>query len=417
MLMTGTAITGESGPCVKKRILFVDDEPMILKLFEIMFERLRTEWEMDFANSGFTAVQLMAKAPYDVIVSDMRMPRMNGAELLTEVMRSYPKTARIILSGFADQEMIMKCVGVTHQYLSKPCGVEILRSTLARVCALDRWLADDKLRVILGQLETLPSPPALYSRIMEELQSPNASMQSIGEIVGQDFGLLPKLLQLVNSAFFGISQNVTSAIEAVQLLGVETVKSLALSIHVFSCFDKSRCPDISIDSLWRHSVAVATSAKKIAELEQGDQQMVEAAFTSGLLHDVGKLLLATSLPSAFREAITLVKVRQIPFWEAEREIFGATHADVGAYLFGLWGLPIAIVESVAWHHCPAQSQPLTLSPLTAVHAADALENERNGSVIGSVPTSVDLQYLAELGLNDRFSVWRRVCFEPERRSQ
>src|SRR4029079_5554866 len=97
------------------------------------------------------------------------------------------------------------------------------------------------------------------------------------------------------------------------------------------------------------------------------------------------------------EAISLAKIRQIPFWQAEREIFGATHADVGAYLFGLWGLPIAIVESVAWHHCPAQSQPLTLSPLTAVHAADALDNERSGSVIGSVPASADLQYLAELG--------------------
>ena len=109
--MSSTSITGEPGPCVKKRILFVDDEPMILKLFEIMFERLRNEWEMDFANSGFTAVQLMTKAPYDVIVSDMRMPKMNGAELLTEVMKRHPKTARIILSGFADQEMIMKCVG------------------------------------------------------------------------------------------------------------------------------------------------------------------------------------------------------------------------------------------------------------------------------------------------------------------
>jgi HD-like signal output (HDOD) protein len=406
MLMTGIPINGE--PRFRKRILFVDDEPMILKLFEIMFERLRTDWEMDFANSGFTAVQLMAKAPYDVIVSDMRMPRMNGAELLTEVMRRYPKSARIILSGFADQEMIMKCVGVTHQYLAKPCGVEILRSTLTRVCALDRWVSDDKLRVILGQLETLPSPPALYSRIMEELESPSASMQSIGEIIAQDFGLLPKLLQLVNSAFFGISQDVTSATEAVQLLGVETVKSLALSIHVFSCFDKRRCPDISIDSLWRHSVGAAALAKKIVEFEHGDQQMAEAAFTSGLLHDVGKLLLATSVPAAFREAIILAKVRQIPFWEAEREIFGATHADVGAYLFGLWGLPIAIVESVAWQHCPAQSQPLVFNPLTAVHVADALENERSGAVIGGVSTSVDPQYLAELGLSDRFSVWREV---------
>jgi HD-like signal output (HDOD) protein len=190
-------------------------------------------------------------------------------------------------------------------------------------------------------------------------------MQSIGEIIAQDFGLLPKLLQLVNSAFFGISHDVTSAIEAVQLLGVETVKSLALSIHVFSCFDNRRCPDISIDSLWQHSVATAALAKKVVELEQGDQQMAEAAFTSSLLHDVGKLLLATSLPAAFREAITLADVRQIPFWQAEREVFGATHADVGAYLFGLWGLPVAIVESVAWHHCPAQSQPLVFGPLGA----------------------------------------------------
>ena len=171
---------------MKKRILFVDDEPLMGDLFRLMFESMKDEWELYFANSGPEALELLERVPCEVVVSDMRMPGMNGAQLLNEVMKRYPKTARIILSGYAERETVAKCVGAVHQFLQKPSDILTLKSTLTRVCALDLFLHDGKLRALVAQMGVLPSLPSLYFRVLQELQSPNASAERIGELVGMD---------------------------------------------------------------------------------------------------------------------------------------------------------------------------------------------------------------------------------------
>jgi len=374
-----------------------------------LFHSLRDEWEIYFAGSGREALELMEREPIDVVVSDMCMPGMSGAELLSEVMRKYPKTVRIILSGYSSPKTIMDLVGVTHQYLSKPCDAEALKRAVHRAFLVRNMLANEDLKKLLSQLDKIPSLPSLYYELVDELNSPSASIQRIGEIVSKDVAMTAKILQLVNSAFFGLVRHVSSPAQAVALLGLDTVKALVLSIKVFSQFDERKVKAFSIDKLWDHSIAVGSFARVIAKSEGMERQAVDDSFMAGLLHDVGKLVLADNLTGQYAEVLNRARERRLPPYELERRVFGATHAEVGAYLLGLWGLPDSIVEAVSFHHRPRKAIARAFSALTSVHVADVLASQMfHPSTDGCLP-EFDSEYISALGLSDRLPIWEKNC--------
>ena len=280
-----------------------------------------------------------------------------------------------------------------------------MRTTLTRVCALDVYLQNENLKKLVARMGVLPSVPSLYFRMLQELQSPTASLERIGELVEMDLGMTAKVLQLVNSAFFGSPRKISNSTEAVQLLGVGTVRSLALYIHAFSCFDSAKLAEFSFERLWNHSVTTGTFAKRIAQTKGGQSVSVDETFIAGLLHDIGKLMMISNLPDDYRTMQKRVREEGISVAEAERAVFGATHAEVGAYLLGLWGLPAPIVESVAFHHEPEKALSAEFSPLAAVHLANALEHElAPGPEMGSGPLNLD--YLQRAGLAAEIDQWR-----------
>jgi putative nucleotidyltransferase with HDIG domain len=395
-------------PNLKKRVLFVDDEAMLLDLYRLVFEE-EDGWEINFAPNGRDALNLMSGAPVDVLVSDMRMPGMSGAELVQETMKRHPKTSRLIMSGYSDSEQIAQCLGATHQFIAKPFELSTLRSTISRVCSLDAWLLDEKLKSLVAQLNSLPSVPSLYFRIMEALASPDTSLDQIGAIIAADPSMTAKILQLVNSAFFGIARRIANPAEAVQFLGVGRVRSLVLSLHVFSCFENTHPKSFSMDNVWRHSLSTGLVAQKIAKMQKLDRALVDETYVAGMLHDIGKVMLAASLPDVYEKAVNLAEAEKLTLAEAEREVFGVNHAQVGAYLLGLWGLPITIVEAVAFHHEPQQSAVKSFGALAAVHAANVFE--RQISEPDAKNDGVDLEYFAELGLEDRVEDWRDAAEE------
>ena len=295
--------------------------------------------------------------------------------------------------------------------LMKPCDVATLKATLTRVCTLDEFLSNEKLKALVARLEVLPSLPSLYFKILQELQSPFASIDRIGEIVALDLGMTAKLLQMVNSAFFGISRKISDPTEAVQLLGMGTVRSLAISIHAFSCFDPAKLAEFSFERLWDHSVVTGLFARKIAQWGGSDRALADEAFIAGLLHDIGKLMMISSVMEPYRSAWALAREKRITLWEAEQEVFGATHADVGAYLLGLWGLPIPVVEAVALHHNPSRNVNWEFSPLTAVHVANVLEHERSSAPLDGSPSRFDENYLTQLGVWEELPRWREILNE------
>ena len=265
------------------------------------------------------------------------------------------------------------------------------------------------MRAVVGQMPVLPTLPEVYFRVLQEMESPVASVEQVGQLVARDPSMTAKLLQLVNSAFFGMSRRITRATEAVQFLGFGTVRSLALSIHTFSCFEQVKVAGFSYAKLWKHSLRTAMLAQRIMEVEGADQTMVDDAFVAGLLHDIGKLMTAFNLGNVYAQSRALAQEKQVPFWQAERELLETTHADIGAYLLGLWGLPFSIVEAVALHHAPRTSACQGVSPLTAVHVANVLEHEMEKTAEGGVRYGIDEGYIGKLLLTERLAAWRAAC--------
>jgi putative nucleotidyltransferase with HDIG domain len=377
---------------MKKNILFVDDDQNILNGLQRAFRTRRNEWDMHFAISGAEALEIMAVNPMDLIVTDMRMPAQNGVELLNEVMKRHPGAIRMILSGHADADLTMKSVGVAHQFISKPCEPEILESIIHRAMEFGILLKDDHLKNILSNIGTLPSLSAHYIRIANELQCPESSIQKVGQIIASDPAMTAKILQLANSAFFGRRRIVTNAVEAVTYLGIDCIQHLFLAMHAFAQFTPPKTSSFSIELLWEHSISTAALAKTIAAEEGAEKELADAAYTAGLLHDIGELMFACRLAEKHAEAQALAISKAMPLWQAEQEILSANHAEVGAYLLGLWGLPDSVVEAAAYHHCPSESKTNGFCTLTALHAADCQIS--NHSYAGIPTSQPDREYLS-----------------------
>lgn len=401
---------------MKKRILFVDDDPNILRGLKLMLHSRRKEWDLDFALDGPNALELMERKRFDAIVSDMRMPGMDGAQLLEHVRKRHPETARIILSGYSDLEASMKAVKPAQHYLVKPCTANILQELLERILHGPRDIDDPGLRKLIAGLESLPALPATYLRIVEELAGPEPSIQRIGRLVEQDVAVAAMILKIVNSAFFGLLRKISSPSQAVALLGTEVVQGLVLGLHLFDSFDEKMIKKMSLPKLWQHSLHTGYLARALAGHGNRDKALVDAAFIAGLLHDLGKLLLAMNFTEQYREVIQDAEAQDAFIFQSEREVFGASHAEVGAYLLQTWGLPDTIVEGVRNHHrLERVDAPASVSVI--VHAANCFDHELRIVSPGYDFAPLDVASLHRLGLDDHLEAWRGISEELQQKEE
>lgn len=382
-------------------VLFVDDEVQVLRALERMLDAAEMEWDAEFANNVSEALEMLADEEFDAIVTDMRMPSMDGAALLHEVSELYPHLIRIVLSGQADKETVLRAVEPMHQYLSKPCAAETLKTTISRACAMRDTLGSESLRKTITHLPGLPSLPSVYAELTTAIQSEDFGLADVGQIIEQDMAMSAKILQLVNSAAFGLGKEVNSPGHAACLLGVEVIKALVLTTGVFREFVEDSDSDFSLEALMAHSLRVANYAKGIAQAESMKVGDVNDAYTAGMLHDVGKLVLATSDTEKHDRTVRESAANGISLWEAEQAAMGTDHAAVGAYLLNLWGLPQTIIEVVALHHQPAKAQENSLSVLSVVWAANALANGMDDESM--------LPFLAGIQCEDQIQKWRDLC--------
>ncbi len=391
-----------------QRILFVDDEPMVLQGLQRILRPMRGEWDMVFAGSGAEALEIMADHYFDVLVSDMRMPGMNGAELLREVMRRHPTTVRMVLSGHADRELVSQCVGVAHQFISKPCDPEQLKSLVRNACALAGQLVDVEVKRVIGAIDRLPHIPEVYLDLRDALRDDETDPRTLGLIIQRDMAMTAKVLKLVNSAFFGLRRTISDPQEAVTHLGIDTVRFLVLSTSLFEQCPPFRVPGMSLSDLWQHSMLVAAGAKAIATVEGLSTAERDEAFVGGLLHDVGVMILASNFEGTYTKISELVHAEGIRLSTAEQELLGVTHAEVGAYLLGLWGLPAGILKIVSQHHRPHTFEEAGMTPLMAVHAADVLCGQREAHpMLGRARFSHDS--MLRSGLSSRIEAWMEAC--------
>ena len=393
------------------RILFVDDEPKMLRALRRMLSQKRKEWGMSFVDTGQAALELLEKERYDIIVTDMRMPGISGDKLLVKVKDAYPEVIRIVLSGHSDQEEIMKTVRLAHQYLAKPCDADVLINTISKSARFRLYLDDPRLNKLVSSIEMLPSPNMRFLEIMENLESDDVSLRKIGQIISRDMGLSTNILKLVNSSFFSIPRRVASVVDAVVFLGLDIIKGLILTHHLFSVFDFSKLPNLSYELLWNHSTYAACMGQAIIKTETGDQTAVDETFIAGLMHDVGKLVLGYVMKEEYEAVIAEARTSNRRLWKVEREHLGFSHAEVGAYLVGLWGMSENLVETIQYHHHPEQSTQEGLAMLAAIHVADVLDHQLRVIHNNYDRPEFSEEFLKKGGFMGKIESWQGVCRE------
>jgi HD-like signal output (HDOD) protein len=389
-----------------KRILFVDDEQAVLDGMRRMLRAEQHRWEMRFVTSGEAALRLCETTPVDVVVSDIRMPGMDGVTLLGHVKRLYPDAARLILSGYAEMELASRAVGVAYRVISKPCDGMALRAMIERMCVLQDALSTPQIRRVIGSIGTLPSHSKTCRELAQAVQDPATSLAQIAEIVGRDVAMSAKVLQLANAGFFGLAQSVTSLDQAVAYLGMNTISNLVLASESFQIFHPDgRIPAAFYDSIQKHAHAAALIAGSLPL----DRKGREIAIMAALLHDIGTLALASRMPGQMSAILALMNDRGCMQYEAETELLGTTHAEVGAYLLGLWGIDHLIVEAIAHHHHPNRVGHDGLDCAAAVYLANLLAHEIDahpGDLSGDELREIDRDHLEQLGIWREFPRFR-----------
>jgi len=394
-----------------RRILFVDDEAAVLEGLRNALRKNRKRWDMVFVTGGEDALSALRAAPFDVVVSDMRMPGMDGPALLSRVREEFPAVARLVLSGHAEQAVMLRALPLAHQYLSKPCDIGLLTTTLERTCELKAIVSNDALRIVMGAIDKLPSPPAIFWDLNAALAKAETSIADIALIIERDPATSARVLRFVNAACFGLSRQITAIPQAVSYLGIELIRNLVLTAHLVETIKNLPPPrKIPCDILQGHALAVARVAKRIAPRE-----LASTAFTAGLLHDVGHVVIALSLEAELDQILRTVAAGA-SLVDTEREVLGFTHAEAGAYLLGLWGLPEPIVRAVAHHHSPARAGDTGLGLAGLVHVSEVLAESvaKSGAVAalhGSRGPQIDEAWLASVGGATSFDRWRALAEE------
>ncbi|MEZ7197096.1 response regulator [Pseudodesulfovibrio karagichevae] len=354
----------------KIRLLFVDDETNVLAALRRMLRNKRDHWDMALVNSGQAALEALGKVRFDVIVSDIKMPGMDGAELLTRVKDAYPGTIRIALSGQVDLNEVIRSIRSVHQYISKPCSAEDLIARIEGALQSKEVLTDPKMLRLVTEIDALPVIPRIFQEIREELAKPEPSIDRIADSITQDVGLTAKILKLVNSPFFGLPAHIDSMHKAITMLGLETIKALILSTHLFTSYDGHALPGLKLNMLWEHCFRVANIARLIAECDKADKNVIANCRMAGLLHDVGKLILINYFPERYGQVLQMTRENGGPVYRNEREVFGTSHAEMGAYLMGLWGMSHEVVHAIGYHHDHRPTSEYIPNVITAANSID-----------------------------------------------
>jgi HD-like signal output (HDOD) protein len=393
-----------------KSILFVDDEAHVLEGLRIVLRKQRAIWNMKFVLSGEAALLELLAAPYDMVVSDMRMPGMGGGTLLRQVRADYPHIVRVVLSGQPEEDVSRRLFQVAHRFLAKPCLGPDLRQAIDRVFRLQAVLEEPGLRQTVARLGPLPVKPALYGRLVEALEQPEIRIRDLAALIEDESNLASGILDLVRiSGILGVERRPPNIETAIDQLGVEVIKILALMAEILEVHaDLPARSGFSLRALRNHNLL----AGRVAQRLLCETPTVHEGFAAAVLQDIGLLVLTRGLPGLFEEIVARARESSRPYDIVERSLLGSGHAEVGAYLLTLWGLPYGIVEAVANHHQPARAGATCLDAVAAVHAAGAFAEDVHPNHVAadlSVESRLDLDYLDVIGASAELPKWGEMA--------
>lgn len=395
------------------RILLVDDEERIQRALARRLVGYSPNWEVITATSGIDALKMLEEQPVDLVVSDLQMPLMDGGIFLSKVRELYPQTIRFALSGHAQQKLMLKAISLAHQYFSKPCDSMILAKAIESALSDADRMGEAQIREILVRINQFAPMSEIFKQLEQKLQDSSASLSDISDIIVQDPAITAKVLQVANSSFFGAGQKISVLEEAVGMLGVDSIRSL---IAVFTVLEEAVQQPYSSEianRVWKHSLEVSHMAQEIAHTHLKRTDLDGAISTLAILHDLGVWLLADQYQEKYELVINSARANETPMWFAEKNEFGVSHAEVGAMLFNLWGLPESLVEMVLFHHQPSLANSSVPAEIFAcVHIADILDQGyHSASESHCCISKLDKDYLEKLNLPTECSYWQEWGFK------
>lgn len=382
-----------------RKLLFVPVDPRSSQALAEALRAPRTEWQCYLASSPEAARQRLSEKDLDAVVADLDTE--SGRALLAQARASFPEVARI--GVVPHKHLKVPQLGVAHQVVSSFTDFPDLEAAIERSCRLRDLLRGERICRTLGELGELPPAPGVYLRLMEKLHAPDASVAEAAAIIEGDVGTSAKLLQVVNSVVFRTSREIVTVKMAASFLGLDVIKSVVLSLEAFQSFGKlPGVPNFSLTELQVHCRLAASLAGQMPL--PADAR--DAAIVAALLHDIGKLVLAYKMPERFARLLAHARSECRPLWRVEEELWGITHAEVGAYLLGLWGLPIPVTEAIAFHHAPWSVPPRAFDPIAAVYAANLLAHEAEG-----LPQDGEwnLDFLQSVGVAAQLPAWKTLA--------
>lgn len=392
----------------KKRILFVDDDKSVISELRRIFHSKKLEWKIEFVSNASDALSAMRKKHYDIIISGLLTSGMNGVVLLEKIRSKYPDTIRFMLAGCGNKNLIDKAVRCVHQFISKPCSADALEQMIERSFELRERLHTEKMRAVLSNIRSLPVIPAAYQQVIESLMEPGVSQRQIGRAIAKDPGMSAKLLQVVNSAFYGLNNRITDTIHAVRFLGLKTVEGFILADGIFSKMSQQTVRRFGINGLQEHCIRVGALARRICSSIGMTEEDIDVANMAGIMHDTGTIIMISEFPDQFAESIEISRAVQRPLWEIESELIGLTHSEIGGCLMELWGLPDVIIEATTYHHDPDRCLQSEFCVLSAVYIADVLDHHFCSGIGGGVGGEMNMNYLDKIGVADKLPGWTEM---------
>lgn len=367
-------------------VLFVDDEPLILNGIKRAF--YNCGWKISLTHSGQEALSILQRGNIDLIVTDMRMPQMDGAELLEKVTELYPDVVRIVLSGHANEEAAKRASFVAHQWLTKPCDPVSLKKMIGHIDEVRATLPSADIRTLVGKIKSLPSPPKTYMRLSVLLSDNTVNMEKIAAVISEDPSLAAKILQLSNSSFFVKGNQVTGITDAITRLGVDIVCSIVIAAEMYSQMEE--VPGFSIAEEQLKSLNTARLASTFVDPKDKQETML-----TGLLHNIGKLILYEVSPSAMKAYISQRELA-LDNLALENELFQVNHTQLSGYLLHLWNFPYSLIENVILHQQPEKLVAKPFGAGAAVYAACCLFNK----------VKIDSSFVEHFNLAEKLGKWK-----------
>lgn len=393
------------------RILFIDDDQMVLQGLKRALHRKAPVWQMRFVDTPEAAFAEMEREPAEVVVSDLRMPGMNGIQFLERIAALWPNTVRIILSGQTERETLLRAIGPAPQFLAKPCSAERLDMVISRALRLRRLLGDQDFLERIGRLRAIPSPPGIFAQLMEAIRNDTAPLDAVGRIVAKDLAFSARLLQIANSPIFALPMTISDVGHAARLLGLDTVRALALTHGMVASLANTDLGGLPIEALWMEGIQCGTVTRHIALEMRAPTDATNEAALAGMLHGIGQLLMAMNDPRRHRAARAAANAGKMSLTDAEEKLFGFNHALAGGYLLHVWGFPDAVVEGVIGWPFPSRLGALPNLPTTAdfVHIARvAMALDRNPDR-NFGDTGGDVERISALASPDDLICWIDSC--------